>query len=167
MMPWLVLLACSGSDNNSYTLPPPTPSEVASKVENTGTVGSEDPQEQAADLPPPVTGSKVTFEGRVEYSGSSTGTIEIEVLHNTIDQTVNLLAQTTLPELGAFTIEVPERPEELTLMAYIDLTGNRISDDDPRGYLTVPNASENQGSLVVTILDLADLEKVKDAMDKK
>ena len=41
MMPWLVLFACSGSDNNSYTLPPPTPSEVASKVENTGTVGSE------------------------------------------------------------------------------------------------------------------------------
>ena len=59
--------------------------------------------------------------------------------------------------MGAFTIEVPERPEKLTLMAYIDLTGNRIS-DDPRGYLTVPNASENQGSLVVTILDLADLE---------
>lgn len=166
-MPWLIFLACSGSDDNSYTLPPPTPSAVEQKTEPSGTMKIEQPTGEELGLKPSVGGPKVTFEGRVEYAGSSTGSIEIEVLHNTIDQTVNLVAQTTLPELGAFTIEVPSRPEEVTVMAYIDLTGNRISDDDPRGYLMVPNASEDQGALVVTILDLADLEKAKDAMDKK
>lgn len=166
-MHWYLFFACSGSDDNSYTLPPPAPSAVEQKTENSGTTGTEQPTGADLGLAPSVGGPTVTFEGRVEYAGSSKGTIEIEVLHNAIDQTVNLVAQTTVPELGAFTIEVPSRPEELTVMAYIDLTGNRISDDDPRGYLTVPNASEDQGALVVTILDLADLEKAKDAMDKK
>ena len=167
-MPWFILLACSGADDTTYTLPPPATKEVMPNEVTTADSDAEIPPEgDDLGLPPPNTDvPTVTFDGMVEYAGESTGSIELEVLHNAIDQTVNLVAQTTLPELGHFTIEVPSNPQELTIMAYIDLTGDRITDDDPRGYLKVPNATEPQGNLVVTILDLAELEKQKEKMDK-
>ena len=53
------------------------------------------------------------------------------------------------------------------LMAYLDLTGNLISDDDPRGYLKISDATQSAEGLEVVILDLDALEKNKDGKDSK
>ena len=56
---------------------------------------------------------------------------------------------------------VPESSLELdglTLMAYIDITGVRLSDDDPRGYIRLSSHLEPQ-DLVITISDTKDLNK--------
>ena len=68
-----------------------------------------------------------------------------------------------LNELGAFSIDVKSESNELMLMAYLDLTGNLISDDDPRGYLKISDATQSAEGLEVVILDLDALEKNKDA----
>lgn len=161
-----ILLACSGTNDNAYSLPDTVAVQQKLNDKSKNTQSDNASTEGGVELSTEMEGPSVTFEGQVEYKGSQTGTLIVEVLQNSMDQSVRLLANVTLSEFGDFKIDVPIRPNELTVMAYLDLTGNRISDDDPRGYLQVQNSLEAQTGFVVTILDLEELEKVKAEDDK-
>lgn len=108
----------------------------------------------------------IRFEGTVAYSGTQKGSMELEVLDNSTGEP-RLLGRQTVSEDGTFSIGVVPDSESLTLMAYLDLTGNSISDDDPRGYLQIDNVSNNLDGLKITILDLDALEIMKSTKTDK
>jgi hypothetical protein len=83
------------------------------------------------------------------------------VLDNSSGEPV-LMGRQKLKGLGPFSIDVQSESQELMLMAYLDLTGDLISDDDPRGYLKISEATKSAEGLEVVILDLDALEKKKD-----
>ena len=100
------------------------------------------------------------------------------MLYNEREKDVVLIKKATIDAVGDFSIEVPQNPLDfekkpvdmtlgaLSMMAYIDITGDRISDDDPRGYLELSSLKEQSG-LSITILDATDLEKQKEKSDSK
>lgn len=165
-----LFLACSGSDSASNTnsdINPAVQSGVqaqsADQPNQKATPGPSNQNPSSGDAP--VSAKGVTFAGTLSYAGSQTGSIELEVLDNS-SGSPRLMGRQTLKELGAFSIDVTSESNELMLMAYLDLTGNQISDDDPRGYLKITNATQTAEGLEVVILDLKDLEKSKDDTDK-
>jgi len=150
------LLACNS----------PSPSATQSN-----SVSSTTAIEQAPSLPEPenlkpLESPKIVLSGTVTYQGDAHGSIELEVLDNHLGKP-RLMAQQTLEALGEFSIETPSQSEEVTIMAYLDLTGNRISDDDPRGYLVVTEPLSNQANLQLEILDLDALKKSKEGSPKE
>ena len=110
----------------------------------------------------PPAAAEVTFAGTISYSGSASGSIELEVLDNSWSGEPILMGRQKLTELGPFSIDVKSESSELMLMAYLDLTETVISDDDPRGYLKISDATQSAEGLEVVILDLDALEKNKD-----
>lgn len=160
-----LFLACAGSDSANNTNPdvgPAVQSGIQSSQKSTPGPSNQNPP--SGDVPVPSKG--VTFAGTVSYSGSQTGSIEIEILDNASGYPT-LMGRQTLKDFGEFSIDVTSEANELMLMAYLDITGNRISDDDPRGYLKITNATETAEGLEVVILDLDDLEQSKDGKGKK
>lgn len=165
-----LFLACLGSDSSTNTNPDVGPAvqsgvqaQSAAQPNQKSTPGPSNQNPPSGDVPIPAKG--VTFTGTVSYAGSQTGSIELEILDNS-SGTPRLMGRQTLEELGAFSIDVTSESNELMLMAYLDLTGNQISDDDPRGYLKITNATQTAEGLQVVILDLEDLEKSKDDTSK-
>jgi len=161
-----LLLACSGSDSASNTNSDVNPAvqsgvqeQSAAQPNQKSTPGPSNQNPPSGDVP--VSAKGVTFAGTVSYAGSQTGSIELEILDNSSGVPM-LMGRQTLKEFGAFSIDVTSESNELMLMAYLDLTGNQISDDDPRGYLKITNARQTAEGLDVVILDLKDLENSKD-----
>lgn len=164
-----LLFACSGSDT------PSTPA-VQSADQPSQVADSTGDEAQDARLKATLARSKtgaappaaaeVTFAGTISYSGSQSGSVELEILDNSSGEPI-LMGRQKLKELGAFSIDVKSESQELMLMAYLDLTGNLISDDDPRGYLKISEATQSAEGLEVVILDLDALEKNKDGKDSK
>ena len=116
---------------------------------------------------PEETAGPVTFAGTISYTGSSTGKIALEVLDNSSGEPL-LMGRQVLQEFGSFSIDVSSESSELMLMAYLDLTDNGISDDDPRGYLKISDPTKSAEGLDLVILDLDALEKKKvDKEDKQ
>ena len=189
-MLWFLTLGCS--ENNPEPAPKSEPVVSAQNEKNppprvqTPAEGTQEdslgstlsPQGLPVQLPVESSGPKVTFSGTVVYTGTQTGSIELEVLYNEREKGVVLIKNATIDAVGEFSIEVPENPLDfekkpidltlgsLSMMAYIDITGDRISDDDPRGYLELSSLKEQNG-LSITILDAAELEKQKEKSDSK
>ena len=158
-----LFFACSGSGDPSTLVE--QPNQVA---DSTGDAAQEarlkaTVARSKTGAAPPVA-AEVTFAGTISYSGSAIGSVELEVLDNSSGEPI-LMGRQKLKELGAFSIDLKSESNELMLMAYLDLTGNLISDDDPRGYLKISNATESAEGLEVVILDLDALEKNKDGKD--
>ena len=159
-----LLFACSGSDTTSTSAE--QPSQV---VDSTGQKAQEArlkatlAKSQNSTAKP---AAEVTFAGTIAYSGSASGSIELEVLDNSSGEP-RLMGRQQLKELGSFSIDIKSESSELTLMAYLDLTGDKISDDDPRGYLKISDAKNSVEGLEVTILDLDALEQKKDGKESK
>ena len=160
-----LFFACSGSDTPSTAAE--QPSQIA---DSTGDAAQEArlkatvARSKTGEAPPVA--AAVTFAGTISYAGSASGSVELEILDNSSGEPI-LMGRQKLKELGAFSIDVKSESNELMLMAYLDLTGNLISDDDPRGYLKISNATQSAEGLDVVILDLDALEKNKDGQDAK
>ena len=124
------------------------------------------PQDPAPDLTENtkalLNSPKIQVSGTIEYTGSITGTRNIEALQNPkgSDHPI-LLIQQALSDTK-FRIELPENTDAITLMAYIDINLDGITDDDPRGYYKITTTKENIDNIHIEILDLKDLEKIKD-----
>ena len=104
----------------------------------------------------------ITVKGSAVYTGNVKGKIVMEVLQNDSESThPTLLRQQPLASVGEFELKVPKETEGLTLMIYIDATGNEITDDDPRGYYTFETGTEAINDVVVSILDEKDLLQSK------
>ena len=157
----LLFFACAGSDTPSTAVEQPgqiadSTGDAAQEARLKATVA----RTKTGAAPPAA--AAVTFAGTISYSGSASGSVELEVLDNSSGEPI-LMGRQKLNELGAFSIDVKSESNELMLMAYLDLTGNLISDDDPRGYLKISDATQSAEGLEVVILDLDALEKNKDA----
>ena len=160
-----LFFACSGSDTPSTAVEQPgqiadSTGDAAQEARLKATVAR-----SKTGAAPPVAAA-VTFAGTISYSGSANGSVELEILDNSSGEPI-LMGRQKLKELGPFSIDVKSESNELMLMAYLDLTGNLISDDDPRGYLKISNATQSAEGLDVVILDLDALEKNKEGKDAK
>ena len=151
----LFVFACSMPNPPEETKHSSTPSAVM--PQNTPS-GSGIPEAKPEDAPEELT---VTYTGTVTYKGEATGAIIMEVLDNTTGEP-RLVAQTTLTEVGDFSIDLAPRNPELNVMVYIDITGDRISEDDPRGYLKITDAQNPQTGLNINILDNEALKRLKE-----
>ena len=159
-----LMFACSGSDSSTSTTVEATvqsAGEAAQEAKVNATVAKFDTPSE-----PEATTGPVTFAGTISYAGSSSGTIALEVLDNSSGEPL-LMGRQVLQELGSFSIDVKSESPELMLMAYLDLTDNGISDDDPRGYLKISDSTKNTEELELVILDLDALEKKKDDKEDK
>lgn len=157
-----LMFACSGSDSS-------TPTTVEATVQSAGQAAQEAKVNATIakfDAPskPEATTGPVTFMGTISYEGASNGTIALEVLDNSSGEPV-LMGRQVLQDFGPFSIDVKTESSELTLMAYLDLAGNGISDDDPRGYLKITDTTKSTEGLDLVILDLDALEKKKDGKE--
>ena len=162
-MLWIMTFGCS--DTNPTPAPNPEPVAEVQNEKIPTEIKTPPAPSQTPDQ------STISLTGTVSYSGELVGSIELEVLYNEPGKDVILIKQETLDSLGEFTFAVPDNPLDLekgslSLMAYIDITGDRISDDDPRGYLQLSSLEEKK-DLLVTILDSKDLEKQKSQNDSK
>ena len=162
-----LLFACSGSDTTSTSsISAEQPSQV---VDSTGDEAQEArlkatlAKSQNSTAQP---STSVTFAGTISYSGSASGSIELEVLDNSAGEP-RLMGRQSLKEVGPFSIDIQSESSELMLMAYLDLTGDKISDDDPRGYLKISEAKSSAEGLELVILDLDDLDQKKDGKESK
>ena len=77
------------------------------------------------------------------------------------------MGRQVLQELVLFSIDVKSESPELMLMAYLDLTDNGISDDDPRGYLKISDSTKEYRGTGTGHLDLDALKKKKDDKEDK
>ena len=154
-----LMFACSGSDSSTTTTVEATvqsAGQAAQEAKVNATVAKFETQSK-----PETTSGPVNFVGTITYDGSSSGTIALEVLDNSSGEPL-LMGRQVLQDFGPFSIDVKSEATELMLMAYLDLSDNGISDDDPRGYLKVTDATKSAEGLDLVILDLDALEKKKD-----
>ena len=157
-----LMFACSGSDSSTTTTVEATV-QSAGEADQEAKVNATLAKFDTPSNPGEATGP-VSFVGTISYAGSSSGTIALEVLDNSSGEPL-LMGRQVLEEFGSFSIDVKSESPELMLMAYLDLTDNGISDDDPRGYLKVTDATKSTEGLELVILDLDALEKKKDAKE--
>lgn len=165
-------IACNLSDSPKTTEPfEELPIHAPQQTENAMARGDNPPPEPPPQDPAPdmtentkalLNAPKIQVSGTIEYAGSITGTRNIEALQNPkgSDHPI-LLVQQALSNT-TFKIEIPENTEAITLMAYIDINLDGITDDDPRGYYKITTTQENIDNIHIEILDLQDLEKIKD-----
>lgn len=165
-------IACNLSDSPKATEPfEELPINSPQQIEEILTQGENPPPEPPPQDPAPdmtentkalLKAPKIQVSGTIEYAGSITGTRNIEALQNPkgSDHPI-LLVQQALSNT-TFKIEIPENTEAITLMAYIDINLDGITDDDPRGYYKITTTQENIDNIHIEILDLQDLEKIKD-----
>lgn len=150
----LLLWACGSSEPNS----------TEKTVETIETVKSLSDSEDSA--PKGSTTSDITLSGTVTYSGTAHGSIEVEVLDNSTGEP-RLLGNQSLDSIGDFSVTLSEQSTGLTVMAYVDLTGDRISDDDPRGYLLLDAPVQSADNLTVEILEPEALKQSKQEKGSK
>lgn len=134
-----------------------------------GEGGTANPAPAGAGRPTPPgfgvkAGEGVKLSGKVEYSGSKTGTIHVDFLKPPVNGALpELLDSLELKELGAWEIEAPKNAGDLAIVAYIDSAGDGPSDGDPAarvtGVVTVKDAAV--GSLDLTLSDSPDLGDLK------
>ncbi len=144
----LLLWACGSSE----------PSSTDKTVEATNAVESVSGTENTASQESKA--SDITLAGTVAYTGTAHGSIEVEVLDNSTGEP-RLIANQSLESVGDFSVTLPSQSTGLTVMAYVDLTGDRISDDDPRGYLLLEAPVKSVDNLTVEILKPEALKKAK------
>jgi len=159
-----IVLACANNPDIGPVVP-----EQENKILPENNVGQTDkapPVEPPSMTPNYNPEELVTISGTVSYSGESSGEIHIEALQNNPESpNPTLLQRAELEKMGDFSLQVPKNTLSISLMIYVDLTGNQISEDDPRGYYEFQTKEEDITGIEVTILNEDEMKDAKG--DKK
>jgi len=94
-------------------------------------------------------GEGVKLSGTLEYSGSVSGTVRMDLLSKD-GQIVHIM---TLEKLGAWDVEVPKDYGAMKISAFIDTDGNGPSAYEPTGEDTVTVGAEAVSGVTITLKD--------------
>jgi len=92
-------------------------------------------------------GEGVKLSGTVDYSGSVSGTVRMDLLSKE-GQIVHIM---TLDKVGAWDVEVPKDYGEIKISAFIDTDGNGPSAYEPTGEATATIGAEAVSGVTITL----------------
>lgn len=179
----VLTVACGGGNQSPTTMAaPPPPSQGPAGAQQGGEEPPPPPDggiqagvgqipAEYADRTFDVSGDAgVNVSGTVAYTGVQNGEVLLQVITMKPDPERSLRENRSpdftyvfmehskkLGAPGAFDIKVPKAFGEATLVAFLDVTSNGVSSDDPAGRVDVTITDNGASDLVLTLSDTPDL----------
>jgi len=143
---------------------PTTAADLGNPGPGGGPAGGSAPSEGGPQGPPPEPGSfsldddaGIRVSGILAYSGSEKGSLRIDVLKKEDDLPPQLLHIENPDALGAFSFQAPPNTGAVTLVAFIDVSSDGPSADDPAGLLSIEIGESPVADIEIQLSDDPDL----------
>jgi len=143
---------------------PTTAADLGNPGPGGGPAGGPGPDEGGPQGPPPEPGSfnleadaGIKVSGTLTYSGDEKGSLRIDVLKKEDDLPPQLLHIENPDALGAFSFQAPPNTGSVTLVAFIDVSSDGPSADDPAGLISVEIGESPVADLEIALSDEPDL----------
>jgi hypothetical protein len=143
---------------------PTTAADLGNPGPGGGPAGGPAPGEGAPQGPPPEPGSfdleegaGTKVSGQLTYGGSATGTVRIDVLKKEADLPPQLLHIEKPEALGPFSFQAPPNTGNVTLVAFIDVSSDGPSSDDPAGLVSIDIGETTVADIEISLSDNPDL----------